>query len=300
MSYFTKFPLVNYPLGVGSSLKFVYVRNLLRRIGLSSDLKSSAGAFIEYDVKDGEKPEHIADRVYGDASYAWVVLLTNDIVNPYSDWYMSSHSLQNYIQKKYTGYFAFVATGGNFFYGSAIDAGATLIQGSVSARVLEYHPTFCRLFVDKPLSTGSATITATGGVQYGVNIHRVDDGYLSVHHFQIKRPFGSCGANEFVTVDPLTQQTNSYSMLGGFVGSTSDVYPDAVSGKDYSSTTGIVDLWETFVGGYMGISGSRVNQYAVSNTVYESELNDSKRTIKVLHPRYLPQAIKELEGLLRT
>lgn len=299
MSYFTKFPLVNYPLGVGSDLKFVYVRNLLRRIGLSSDLKSSAGAFLEYDIKDGEKPEQIADRVYGDSSYAWVILLTNDIIDPYYDWYRSEQSVQDYIQKKYGGYFAYVATGDNFFYKSSVDTGATLTQGSFSVRVLEYHPTFCRLFVDKPVVVGNATITETGGVQHTVNVERVDEGYLSVHHFEIPRPVGSCGASEFVTVDPLTQQSNSYSVLGGFIGSASDAYPLPTQGKQYAPNSGTVDFWETFIGGYMGISGSPVNQYAVSNTKYEMTLNDSKRTIKVLHPRYLSQAIKELEGLLR-
>jgi hypothetical protein len=49
----------------------------------------------------------------------------------------------------------------------------------------------------------------------------------------------------------------------------------------------------------MGISGSAINTYSVSNLTYEIEQNDIKRKIRILHPRYKKIAVQELEALLR-
>ena len=67
-----------------------------------------------------------------------------------------------------------------------------------------------------------------------------------------------------------------------------------------ASVNSDVDLWETYIGGYMGISGSQVNTYSVTNNTFEIEENEKKRTIKILHPRYKKQALQELQALLGT
>ena len=50
----------------------------------------------------------------------------------------------------------------------------------------------------------------------------------------------------------------------------------------------------------MGISGSQVNTFTVTNNSFEIEENEKKRTIKILHPRYKKQALQELQALLGT
>ena len=49
----------------------------------------------------------------------------------------------------------------------------------------------------------------------------------------------------------------------------------------------------------MGVSGAYLDTYSVSNYEYETNKNEQKRTIKILHPQYKEKAIKELESLLR-
>lgn len=305
--YFSKFPYVEYTLNSkNNETKTVLVRNLLRRIGLSEELKSGRSVFIEYDIKDGERPEHIAERVYGDVEYHWLVLLTNDVVDPYHGWCKSGDVLQEYINKKYTGYSVYITnrtTGStsDWFYNSKVGQGSSLSQGSVVDAVIEYSPEFCKLTVSNPsFSTGDATLIGNCGGVHTVYIHKIDRNDLAVHNFQITRPVGSCGAVETVTVDPLSQQTNSYNFLGGFISGKENLYPVVdSSGLCYdNSPNGVVDLSETYIGNYMGISGSSVNIYSLSNTVYELEQNENKRTIKILHPRYKRQALKELQTLL--
>jgi hypothetical protein len=304
--YFSNFPYVEYSLNNGTDIKTVFVRNILRRVGLSDELKGSRSVFLEYDIKDGERPEHIAERVYGDVSYHWLVLLTNDIVDPYHGWCKSSEVLEQYVAKKYSGYSVYITnrtTGSTlgWFYNTKVRQGATLTQGSKNSAVEEYHPEFCRLIIRDPdFSVGDASITGVSGNSYPVYIHRIEPERTSLNHFRITRPSGSCGAVEKVVVDPLSQQTNSYDYIGGYVSGKEDIYPivDA-SGLCYdSSINGTVDLWETYIGRYMGISGTSVNQYSVANNLYEIEENEKKRTIKILHPRYKKQAVQELQSLL--
>jgi hypothetical protein len=299
--YFEKFPLLQYPVKDGNNFRYVFVRNLLRRVALSEDLMTSESVFMEYSVKDGERPEHIAERVYGDPGYHWLILLTNNIIDPYHGWYMSGSALEDYIQKKYGGYSVYISTTGNaFFYNSSVDSGATLSQGGNSMTILDYSPELSKLNVNgtKP-STGSATIGVSGGTQYSVKIQRVDPSYTAVHHFEIPYVGGLCGASTEFTVDPLSQQTGSYSVVGGVIGHLDDEYPRlAADGKGYSGS-GNVDFYETYIGKYLGVSGAAVNTYAVSNYIYENTKNDARRTIKVLHPRFKKTALTELESLLR-
>jgi hypothetical protein len=256
---------------------------------------------MEYSIKDGERPEHIAERVYGDPGYHWLILLTNNIIDPYHGWYMSGSALEDYIQKKYGGYSVYISTTSNaFFYNSSVDSGATLSQGGNSMTILDYSPELSKLTVNgtKP-STGSATIGVSGGTQYSVKIQRVDPSYTAVHHFEIPYVGGLCGASTEFTVDPLSQQTGSYSVVGGVIGHLDDEYPRlAADGKGYSGS-GNVDFYETYIGKYLGVSGAAVNTYAVSNYIYENTKNDARRTIKVLHPRFKKTALTELESLLR-
>jgi len=301
MAYFSKFPVLQYPVRDGSSFRFAFVANLLRRVALSEDMKSSDGAFLEYDIKDGERPEHIAERVYGDPSFHWLVLLTNDIIDPYHDWYKSGTAIEQYIQTKYAGYSVFFGTTSDgYFYGSDIQSGASLSQGSVTVEVDDYTPEFCRFTVrGSQLQEGTATLTVSGSTAYTINLYRVDPSYSSVHHFEISYSSGISGANSSFTADPLSQQTSSFSLAGGAIGYTADEFPLPSQGENYPYSSQSVEFWQTYIGRYMGVSGDKVNSYAVSNAIYEQRVNDSKRTIKILHPRFKKEALVQLESLLR-
>jgi len=97
--FFEKIPLLGYDMD-GSGQKRLAV-NILERIALTALLQNDYLIFYEYDVKDGETPEIIADKLYGDSRFHWVVLLTNNIVDPYYDWPMSYENLMVTIEQKY-------------------------------------------------------------------------------------------------------------------------------------------------------------------------------------------------------
>ena len=146
--YFKNFPVFSYPYKFGNETKTVLARNIVRRVALSQESKSAYGAFIEYHVKDGERPEHIADRVYGNPEDHWILLLCNDIMDPYHDWYKSSTAMEEYISKKYGTFSVFFTSSGDaFVYNTNLFSGSTLSQNGVSSAILEYHPILCKMVV---------------------------------------------------------------------------------------------------------------------------------------------------------
>jgi len=75
--------------------------NILRRVKLRSGLRSGAFLFDKYDVKDGEKPEDVAFKWFGDAELHWVILMTNNITDRYYQWPLSQPQFQEHIADKY-------------------------------------------------------------------------------------------------------------------------------------------------------------------------------------------------------
>ena len=99
MSYFSKFPLMAYDVASDGSYKLL--PDILRRVKLRQGIRTGQFLFDNYDVKDGERPEDIAFKLYGDAEYHWVVLMTNNITDRYYQWPLTQPQFQEYLKDKY-------------------------------------------------------------------------------------------------------------------------------------------------------------------------------------------------------
>ena len=99
MSYFSKFPLMAYDMAGNENWKLL--PNILRRVKLRSGIRSGSFLFDNYDVKDGERPEDIAFKYYGDPELHWVVLMTNNITDRYYQWPLSQPQFAEHLTDKY-------------------------------------------------------------------------------------------------------------------------------------------------------------------------------------------------------
>ena len=97
--YFGHFPLIPYD-SVGDG-KFKLVTNLLKRIAVRSKVKTNVLVFDTYDVRMGETPEEIADKLYNDPELHWVILLMNDITDRYHQWPLTENQFLAHINDKY-------------------------------------------------------------------------------------------------------------------------------------------------------------------------------------------------------
>ena len=97
--YFSRFPLTVYDIKGDGVYKLL--PDILRRVKLRSGIKAGAFIFTEYDVRDGEKPEDVAVKWFGDPEYHWVILMTNNITDRYYQWPLTQPQFQNFIEDKY-------------------------------------------------------------------------------------------------------------------------------------------------------------------------------------------------------
>jgi hypothetical protein len=57
--------------------------------------------FDSYDVRDGERPEDVAFKWFGDAELHWVILMTNNVTDRYYQWPMSQPQFSEFLTDKY-------------------------------------------------------------------------------------------------------------------------------------------------------------------------------------------------------
>ena len=98
--YFANFPIIAYD-SVGNG-DFKLVTNLLKRVALRTKVRTNTLMYDTYDVKDGETPEMIADKLYDDPQLHWVILFVNNITDRYHQWPMASIQFNAFVNDKYT------------------------------------------------------------------------------------------------------------------------------------------------------------------------------------------------------
>ena len=77
------------------------VKNLFKRAKLREDIYQDLAFFSKFDVLGDDRPDNVADLIYGDPTLDWVVLLSNNIVNVQSEWPLSQADFNRYITEKY-------------------------------------------------------------------------------------------------------------------------------------------------------------------------------------------------------
>lgn len=101
MKYFENFQKIIYTFDKNVENQQV-LTNILARSTFLREVANNSSIAYEYQVTDEDTPEVIAHKLYGDAYRSWIILLFNQIINPYYDWPMKNEVLENYILNKYS------------------------------------------------------------------------------------------------------------------------------------------------------------------------------------------------------
>ena len=98
--YFQNFPLIPYD-SVGDG-QYKLVTNLLKRVALRTKVKTNSALFDTYDVKEGQTPEMVADKLYGDPNLHWIVMYVNNITDRYHQWPLTTPQFLAFLNDKYS------------------------------------------------------------------------------------------------------------------------------------------------------------------------------------------------------
>ena len=89
---------ISYPF---SESDFVVAKNFFRRYKINDDVFQYAVFFKKYTIKDGERPETLAEKIYGNQFYDWVILLTNNMVNAQYDWPRTNYEIYKMVEEEF-------------------------------------------------------------------------------------------------------------------------------------------------------------------------------------------------------
>jgi hypothetical protein len=98
--FFNYFPKTFYSSNNSSSMDVV--TNIITRFNFEENLKKNSSAFYEYELKEGDTPDIIARKFYGNSERHWMILLFNDIIDPQYDWPLNYSTFNDFVDKKYS------------------------------------------------------------------------------------------------------------------------------------------------------------------------------------------------------
>jgi len=91
--YFKEFPVFLYDFKYGDfETKTHIVKDITRNVRFRKEVLDNIAVFDEYDIMDGDTPEIVAERVYGDPEYHWILMLANQRYDYLSDWPLTDNN----------------------------------------------------------------------------------------------------------------------------------------------------------------------------------------------------------------
>jgi hypothetical protein len=92
--YFDRFPIVDYDGNIA--------KNILARVDFTDKTKKDIYSTFQFTLEEGfERPDLLSYNYYGSSKFDWMIYLTNNIVDPYYDYYKSAEDFKSYMETKY-------------------------------------------------------------------------------------------------------------------------------------------------------------------------------------------------------
>ena len=104
MGFFNELPSIAYqsPLShKNSSRDYIVIKNIFRSAKLMDYVRSGAIAQQKLVLKDGDRPDTIAEYLYGESTLDYIVILVAGITNINHEWPLQDYQVYDYALEKY-------------------------------------------------------------------------------------------------------------------------------------------------------------------------------------------------------
>jgi len=284
-NYFTKLGSVNYNNSV--------VTNILTSIRFKEAVKQTVTNYYPYTVREGDRPDTIAQFYYEDERYYWVVLLSNNIVDPYYEWPLSVNDFRKFIIKKYNS--IELAQSKTAFYRNAWYNDDTIL----SPAGYEALPTARKKY-------WNSIIGFNGNV---VSYERKKEDTILETNKVVEVTVNS--SNNFIIGENVTQKTSgSITASGNIKLASNNILTLVHIGGAFANSGGNVG---TIVGTESLASRTVTDVKTIYNSIpsnefvywepvsfydYENEINESRKNIKLIDRQFLPVIEDQMIELL--
>jgi len=99
--FFKHIPNINYDFM--SDGNYRQVKDLFRKVSTWSYLIEGVTGYSYYRIIEGERPDVVAARLYGDSTLYWLFFLVNENLQDFSDWPKSNSLFVKFMARKYPG-----------------------------------------------------------------------------------------------------------------------------------------------------------------------------------------------------
>ena len=100
MDYFQYQSIVPYTFTTGGVTTTMSIVNITQRAKIAERLRQHTTTMHDYVIEEGERPDTVAQKVYGNVKSTWVELLMHNIFSLY-DWPMTNSEFELYLIGKY-------------------------------------------------------------------------------------------------------------------------------------------------------------------------------------------------------
>lgn len=292
-NFLDKFPLVRYTVDKKLLNEYDTVRNVLFRIGIVKDvMEQNVDAYYYYAITDADTPESLAEKVYGSVEAHWIILYANNIYDPYYDWPMNARVFEKYIIKKY-GSLEWAKTNYHHFE-KVITRENPFAQVTMTTRFV----------VNEKVLTDGILIMDTYGIDNGLTPDYIVGEIAFIGPSNASNTYSGVitawsNSNGQIVLANTTGSVAPYQYLNGLTSNANNAVFDIVSPNapmDAYSTLVDTTNFSTY-----NVAGRTVNETISRDRVsyydYEDRLNESKRQIRIIHPRYYMQIMSEFSNI---
>ena len=99
--YFKNFDQMYYDFLIGGKHQLHIVTDITKNLRFKQEILANITLYDEYDIQDGETPEIIAEKIYGNPNYHWIIMLVNERYDYLNDFPLSTYNLEQHITQKY-------------------------------------------------------------------------------------------------------------------------------------------------------------------------------------------------------
>lgn len=261
--YFDNFEKIVYDFksGANNTNQLTLIQDITKNIRFKKEFLESLTIFEPYRIEDGDTPEIIAEKVYGTPQYHWIVMLANQRYDHVEDFPLTGVKLDKMIQRKY-------GNRANDIHHFESTTGA-FVNGSQILTLPNPYFDEEGLYLFEKLNTGYV-------VSKPVRI----DNVLTTYSGWIE------------IVDTNNSKIHINISNGGFkVGDKINIY-------DYYDD--VNEEYQQKLIATTTVSAVSVppNVFPVTNAVYEYNVNESKRDIKIIPKQFIERILNEFSDLM--
>lgn len=315
-SFFKKYPKIIYNGKV--------VTDIIARTAIREKYSNKLIVYYPYDLQEGDTPEIIAHKYYGDVEKHWLVLLANSIMDPFFDFTLSYSEFDNYITNKYKD------------YANSLNLWDTSTWTGIWQSNYQYSANDSVCFGNTAYICANSHVSSTFSTDYKSYWTTIKDGNFWKDNWQNDVYYNENDVVKYNSTLYVCKQTHTSNSSNSLIVSNADYWKTYSNALEFSKVTTNIqppgyraiitttdsisgestehkffidknsyfdkNLDDTFNYADMILNSDTVtykqSKELLSIYDYESELNEKKRTIKLIRKEYASQLEKELKILM--